>query len=66
MRQKDVDMLAAIWRKELDDHVRPEEELGFEAAIGAIIGPLRYNSDPAHPLDLRELESLAHRAGGVS
>jgi len=57
MRQKDVNQLAAIWAIEVRD-ADVVELPGLEAAIGSVIRPLRYASNPAHPLDLSPLETL--------
>ena len=61
MRQKDVDLLYAIWKAEVEEaelHDMP----GFQMAVGAVLKPLAYSSDPNKPLDLSRLQGLIERA----
>ena len=64
MRQKDVDRLAEIWSADIEDADHAELH-GYEMAIGALIKPLKYATDPRHPLDLSALVTLTEqcRAG---
>jgi hypothetical protein len=57
MRQRDVDQLVDIWTKDIS-FADPVELPGFEFAIGALVKPLAYATDPKHPLDLTALRAL--------
>lgn len=57
MRQRDVDQLVDIWAKDIG-FADPVELPGFEFALGALVKPLAYATDPKHPLDLSALRAL--------